>query len=247
MRVFPVIITMVLALGGFAALWLGVRTGSGLAAIDPGVVDAIAAAGPGWLVAVMAVVADAGSPLAVTFLLLAVAAALAWRAWSWRPVVVAAVGWGAVTGVDSLVKHLVARPRPPLELHAVTATGFSFPSGHATISAGVVLLVTWMIAFPGPTVDGSTAQSAPPRWTWGLVATIFVPAVGASRLVLGVHYPSDVLAGWCLAVLAVGAVALTVALSTSRRAVPRPQRGMGPSPTSIPDTQGVNLPEKRSS
>lgn len=77
-------------------------------------------------------------------------------------------------------------------------TTYSFPSGHTmaamSIAAPLVILA-WNTRF---------------RWPTLVVAAIYVVAVGATRVYLGAHFPSDVLAGWCLTVLWVSAVVMVV-------------------------------------
>lgn len=90
-------------------------------------------------------------------------------------------------------KHVFARVRPALWDSIAPETTFSFPSGHAMGSitlAWVVVLLWWHL------------EAAPWRaWRWPVtvLALAFVLAVGLSRIYLGVHYPSDILAGWAAA------------------------------------------------
>ena len=84
-------------------------------------------------------------------------------------------------------KHYFHRARPSLWESTSPETTFSFPSGHAMGSmtlAAVLVLLAW-----------------PTRWRWWVLALMvpFVLMVGASRIYLGVHYPSDILAGWTAA------------------------------------------------
>jgi undecaprenyl-diphosphatase len=86
--------------------------------------------------------------------------------------------------------EVVARPRPPRADWATHASSFSFPSGHATTSALAAALVCWAMARSARRVLGRCVQ---------VLALVWAAAVGASRIYLGVHWPSDVLAGWLLA------------------------------------------------
>jgi len=112
-------------------------------------------------------------------------------------------------------KSLVGRTRPPVSLHLVTENDASFPSGHATNSAAVFLTIGFvaaMYALRGPIVRTATV----------LAAALLSGMVGISRLVLGVHWPSDVLAGWALGLSAALTVTITLSLlARLRRTRPR--------------------------
>ena len=99
--------------------------------------------------------------------------------------VAAATGGSALLNIAA--KHAFARQRPGLWQSISPETTFSFPSGHAMGSmtlAAVIVLLAW-----------------PSRWRWFAVVAmgVFVVMVGLSRIYLGVHYPSDIIAGWAAA------------------------------------------------
>jgi len=111
---------------------------------------------------------------------------------------------GLAVAAVAIVKAVVGRARPPVGLHLVSERDASFPSGHATDSTAVLLTVAILLAvfvFRRPIARVLVVASA------GLIAG----AIGTSRLVLGVHWPSDVLAGWALGF----SVALAVTLGAS--------------------------------
>ena len=124
-----------------------------------------------------------GGPVGALLLpaLLGLALGLAHRRRALGFLALAVVGSGLL---NLAAKLLLARPRPTLWVSAAPETSFSFPSGHAMAAAALaaaLALLAW-----------------PTRWRWPAVAVGVAWAVGMgwSRLYLGVHYPSDVLAGW---------------------------------------------------
>ena len=125
--------------------------------------------------------------------------------WWWRGRRDDAVYLVATTASASLVftviKRLLDRPRPPAQWRVVDASNESLPSGHATMSA-VVLASIVIVAWPHLAARGRALLVA--------VALLWVGAVGATRIYLGVHWVSDVLAGWTLgtAMATAGAAAL---------------------------------------
>lgn len=90
--------------------------------------------------------------------------------------------------VNSGLKSLVGRPRPEIVPHLTEAGGASFPSGHSFNSA--VVYVALALAFAALSARRSV------RWTLIVTALVGSAAIAWSRVWLGVHFPSDAIAGW---------------------------------------------------
>ncbi|HYS37292.1 MAG TPA: phosphatase PAP2 family protein [Pseudonocardiaceae bacterium] len=136
----------------------------------------------GWPRSVALVVTDLGSPVAVDMVAVVAAAALlvARRVPDAVAVVVARL---VELGIETAVKALVNRSRPVFSHPVATAGGGSFPSGHTAGSAVLYGILVLLLVR---------------RLVVTIAATVFVLAVGASRVVLGVHYLSDVVGGLAL-------------------------------------------------
>ncbi len=148
--------------------------------------------GPAWLPKVAADVTALGGGIVLAIVVVIVAGMLiVQRLWLTAAAIVAA----SVTGnlVVELVKLQIGRPRPDIVPHLVTVSHMSFPSGHSANSAIVYL-----------TLAGLASQVTRDRATRAyllVVAILLVGAIGCSRVYLGVHWPSDVLAGWSFGTL----------------------------------------------
>jgi undecaprenyl-diphosphatase len=110
-------------------------------------------------------------------------------------------------GVAGLAKLLVGRARPGASLQVAAESGGSFPSGHTTDTTAFILalaLVVAIVVLRRPLARGVAVA----------VAGIIAAATGVSRLLLGVHWPTDVAAGMALgAAVALGTVVASVILT----------------------------------
>ena len=134
----------------------------------------------GWVF----VITTLGSSYVLIAVALAAALGLALRG-RWRSAVVLIVAYAVTDATVAIVKLIAERPRPDANL--TEANGFSFPSGHSAMSMAVYGCLAFALA---------RACRGFPRVACGLVGAAIVVAIGLSRIYLGVHYPSDVLAGW---------------------------------------------------
>jgi membrane-associated phospholipid phosphatase len=169
-----------------------VTYGAGVPAIDRRITNLVATMRTPELDQIFYAVTWLGSirvvaPLTVAGLLLALVARR-WREALLLPLV-AALSWLSVEGL----KFAFARPRPPLVNARVLETSFSFPSSHATVAAAFYGVAAYFL------IRGLRHDSA--KIVVGIMAALLVLLVGVSRVYLGVHFPSDVLAGWMLGLL----------------------------------------------
>ena len=144
--------------------------------------------GPLWLEEAVRDITALGSMIV---LVLVTAAAIFYllliSKWREALLVLVAVGGGQI--LSSLLKLGIDRPRPELVPHLAEVYTLSFPSGHAMMSAVTYLTLGSMLA-------GMAPGNATRIYVLG-VAVLITLMVGVSRIYLGVHWPSDVLAGWC--------------------------------------------------
>lgn len=144
-----------------------------------------------WLVDSWKVITDAGGP--TTWRVLAgVAAVLLFLRGLRREFALVVGAMVAAAVLSGVFKSRVGRPRPVVPHPIEHVGGGSFPSGHALTSATALGLLVLM-ATP-------RLSRVARRWLIG-VAAVIVLLVGASRVMLGVHYVSDVLGGWAMAAL----------------------------------------------
>jgi undecaprenyl-diphosphatase len=153
-----------------------------------------------------------GSPVSVDILTV-VAIVIAWlrcaaatvgRVW--------AAGYLAVArlvelGLDTGMKNLVDRPRPTVPHPLAVATDASFPSGHTAGTAVLCVSVLLLVHAAGP---------RPVRTLPIAVAAVVIASVAASRVLLGVHYPTDVLGGALLGTATALALVPLLAISVPR-------------------------------
>jgi undecaprenyl-diphosphatase len=190
-RLLLVFLGVLLPLWGFGAMVEDLREGEAFA-FDVPILQAMhAMAGPG-LDRLFILMTEVGYAWGVVPADIVLVLALTLRRHRREGVFAALSIFGSML-LNLAAKHSFARVRPELWVSIRPETTFSFPSGHAMGSmtlAMVAVLLCWSVRTRG-------------GWGWRWPVTIgaaaFVLLVGLSRIYLGVHYPSDILAGWTAA------------------------------------------------
>ncbi|WP_051681779.1 phosphatase PAP2 family protein [Cellulomonas sp. HZM] len=198
--VVPGAVLVVVGLLVFAKMLDDVRESDDLAAVDQTVLEWLVAHRSPWVTSVLQAITFVTGPTVLPVVVL-VACVVWWRVrrvW-WRPALLA----GAMvvsTALGLLVKGIVARPRPPVEtMHVPGAeTTASFPSGHTLGTATFLLVAGYLVC--------SRHRSVGLVAVWLLAAVVGTGLVALSRLYLGYHFLTDVLAAVGLAVVVLGLV-----------------------------------------
>ena len=165
--------------------------------------------GPPWLELTMRdITALGGIPVLGLLSLLALGWLVLRRRWRSVTLLLLALPGGLL--MNMLLKRGFDRPRPSLVAHLVEVETSSFPSGHAMLSAIGFLTLGALLA--------GGAERRRERGYILAAAVVLTLAVGGSRVYLGVHWPSDVLAGWCLG--AAWATGCWLLLDLARRVFP---------------------------
>ena len=183
------------ALSGFLGLALYIAA-DGSFALDERIIlalrqpaDPSVPLGPAWLREAMRDLTALGSFVGLGFMTLTASTTL-WLC-RHRPLAVGlAVNVLAATLASTLLKSGIGRARPDVVEHQALTFTASFPSGHAFLSAVVLLSIAGFVGLASRRGDIARLCLT--------LAWILVIAIGASRIYLGVHWPSDVLAGWLL-------------------------------------------------
>jgi len=144
--------------------------------------------GPPWLAEAARDTTALGGVLFLSLLTATVAGFLWLRKMYGAMALVIAATLGGLS-VSSILKQVFDRPRPNLVPHLSHVASSSFPSGHSMLSAVVFLTLGVLLA--------RFVEERKLKAYFLLIALVLTTLVGVSRVFLGVHYPTDVLAGWC--------------------------------------------------
>ncbi|MFL0491321.1 MULTISPECIES: phosphatase PAP2 family protein [unclassified Bacillus (in: firmicutes)] len=121
-----------------------------------------------------------------------------WKKRYYAAMIVYPVGILVTHLVNKGIKEIVKRDRPSLN-EALDALGYSFPSGHAMLSIMTFGFLAYIIAANLKSVTG--------KYVVTILLSILIILIGLSRIILNVHYPTDILAGYCF-----GGILLIIAI-----------------------------------
>jgi undecaprenyl-diphosphatase len=214
---------------GVETVYEGVVGRDGLTVVDQPVLDAaVSLRSPGLDTAVTAFT-DVGGPVGMPVLALVAVAVITWRRRRWTPLVLMVVAAAGSLAMTIVGKGFVDRARPPASLAVPPLeVSASFPSGHTLNATVLTTVVVYLVL-----IETTAAWQ---RVVAVTVGALFVVAMGLSRVFLGHHWLTDVLAGWliglawALAVITAHRLWLTLrerpgAAVPEPEAVPRGPRG----------------------
>jgi undecaprenyl-diphosphatase len=191
---------------------------------DPHVTAWVVAHRTGWLTGALqvltwlgstAVIIPAGLVIGLYFVI--------WRR-DWQPLVLLTAAIAGAVVLYDIGKALVGRPRPPAAIWIGHYTGAAFPSGHATQSVAFYAMLAIVL--------GAGLSSRRRAVLWGAAALV-VLIVGASRIYLGAHWLTDVLAGYALGACWVAIVVAILLIRWSGTGRVRPVRERRHAPTPV--------------
>ena len=165
--------------------------------------------GPAWLQEAARDVTSLGSMVVLLTITLATAGYLLLARQHIAAWLMLIAVFGGIALIE-LLKAVFARPRPDFVFHAARVFTASFPSGHASLSAITYLTIGGLLA---------RAQSSLRIGVYFIALAAFLTVlIGISRIYLGVHYPTDVLGGWCIGTAwAISCWAIAAQLQSGRR------------------------------
>jgi membrane protein DedA with SNARE-associated domain len=207
-------------MGGIIATWLfggmlqDVVAREEAVRFDPGVLRWFVEHRVHWLTGFMKAATWLGSNAVVIPVALIVAALFVVRRRSYRPLAQLAAAVVASILLYDVVKAVVHRTRPPMAMRLVQVSGYSFPSGHATIAVAVWGVITLVLA------SGLRSRE---KVVLGAAAGAIALLVGVSRLYLGVHWFTDVVGGLALGAAILSCIAALSLVLEPGRGRPRPQ------------------------
>jgi len=130
-----------------------------------------------------------------------------WWRWRWRVAAIFAITCIGGAVLSTGFKLIFGKERPALWTQLITETSYSFPSGHALGSMVLYGFSAYLLA----------QRFKPQRWLIYSIAVVLIGSIGFSRLYLGVHWPTDVIAGYSIGFLWISMCIGLLKLETRRR------------------------------
>lgn len=160
-------------------------------AFDAAVLRSINSTSSAWQDTMWQVITDCGGAIAVTFVTILASVALVYRR-SIRGALQFAMSVGGAMALSASLKLIFMRERPELWQQLIAESTYSFPSGHAIGSSAIALGVIVLLWHT--------------KWRlWAVLGgLLYIGLIGYSRMYLGVHYPTDIMAGWLISAAWVG-------------------------------------------
>jgi len=216
------LLLVVVGVAGFVGVLDAVREADDLAELDQPVLDLLRGLRSPVLTSLLTAVTTVAGPVVLPVLVLV--GSLVWGLWrrDWWQAAVLAASMVVASLVSLVAKAAVARPRPPADAMVVPGleTTYSFPSGHTIGAATFLLVLGYLVWVRRP--------SPPALAAWGGAVAVGVGLVALSRLYLGYHFVTDVVAS-----VAVALAVLGVVIVVDRRRAARATR------TAVPGVQAV--------
>lgn len=222
--VWPGVLLVLVGVLGFAGLLDSVRERDDLWRFDEPLLAWMVAHRTPVATGVLTVVTNVFGPFVLPVLVAVGCIVWARRSGTWWEPGLLAGAMVLATLVSSVLKAVIARPRPP-DVSMVVAgveRSFSFPSGH-TIGAATLVLVGGYLVW-------HRHRDARVLTVWVVASVLVVGTVALSRLYLGYHFLTDVLAGLCLAVAVLGVVVAVSRVHDLRARPETPRRPVEAAP-----------------
>ncbi|MGW7680892.1 phosphatase PAP2 family protein [Kribbella sp. NPDC054772] len=200
---------------GFVVQADAVVEGDGLAAFDPHLTQDFVAHRTAGLSKLAQTITFFGGVPVLTAITVIVAGLLRLLTHRWRSSIILLVGMSGAALLTTIIKLLIGRHRPDSSMVIGTVnTGFSFPSGHTLSGTTFFLLLAGLLWYSAASRALKIAGTA--------LAVVLSIAMGLSRVYLGYHWATDVLAGWTLALTWLCLLATAIHfISTRQRNSPR--------------------------
>lgn len=198
--ILPGLVLTIVAAGAFVAVLDEVLDGDTLETLDQPLLEFLVDIRTPWLTTVMTGITEAFGPVVLPILIVVGCAIWFWRTRSWRDPLMLAGAMILSTALSMGVKGIVARARPDAGFQTVPGyeTSFSFPSGHTTGAATLVLVTAYLL--------WHRRRGKRVAALWALGAVVVTALVGGTRLYLGYHFLTDVFAGACVGLAVLGLV-----------------------------------------